>query len=236
MRSVLVMLMTALSIVCAQLSANSQCPDSRHPAVTVQIHDYAHLKGESLSTATAIVTRVYRNVGVGIEWLGVLQKDIGDAHNAPEAEGAGVPGAQLTISILTPSMASQGGVPAGVLGFVAVPPGGGMGRFGYVVYQRVPEIAAASQMSEGEVLGAIVAHDIRRLILGADPKSGDDSTEDRGDRRGPEGADPLALQFTPQETARLRANLESNSASSPVGTGGSEPQRQCASSGDGVRH
>jgi hypothetical protein len=235
MRSVLVMLMTASSVACAQLSANSQCPDSNHPAVTVQIHDYAHLKGESLSTATAIVTRVYRNVGVGIEWLGVLQQDVGAAHQAPLPEEARVPDAQLTINILTPSMAAHGGVPASVLGFVAVPPEGGMGRTGYVVYGRIPELAAASRLSEGEILGAIVAHDIRRLILGANPQEGDDVTEDRGNRRNPEGDDPLAMQFTPEEVARLRANLQSNSASSPVGTGGSDPQRRCVSSGDGVR-
>ena len=234
MRSVLVILMTASSISCAQLSANSQCPDS-HPAVTVQIHDYAHLKSESLSTAAAIVTRAYRNVGVGIEWLGILQMDVGDTQNAPRAEDARVPAAQLTIAILTPSMASRSAVPAGVLGFVALPAEGGMGQTGYVVYRRVPEIAAARQMSEGEILGAIVAHDIRRLILGADPQPGDDVADDRGDRRDPKGTDPLALQFTPQEVARLRANLESSSASSPVGTGGSEPQRQCASSGDALR-
>jgi hypothetical protein len=56
MRRVLVLLMTAVSFECAQLSANSQCPDS-HPAVTVEIHDYVHLKSESLSTAKDIVTR-----------------------------------------------------------------------------------------------------------------------------------------------------------------------------------
>ena len=102
-------------------------------------------------------------------------------------------------------MAARGGVPSTVLGFVAVPTEGGMGRIGYVVYERIPEVAAASQRSEGEVLGVIVAHDIRRLILGADPQPGDGVTEDRGNRRDRERANPLALQFTPSEIARLHA-------------------------------
>ena len=235
MRRVLVLLMTAVSFECAQLSANSQCPDSQ-PAVTVQIHDYVHLKGESMSTARGIVTRAYMNVGIGIEWLGIIQQDVG-ARRAPGQDATHIPIAQLTINILTPSMAARGGVPSTVLGFVAVPTEGGMGRIGYVVYERIPEIAAASQRSEGEVLGVIVAHDIRRLILGADPQPGDGVTEDRGNRRDGERADPLALQFTPSEIARLHAVLQSNSASFPgaVATGGTDPQGQCASSGDAVR-
>jgi CBS domain-containing protein len=229
MRSVLVLLMTAVSIACAPLSANSQCPDNR-PAVTVQIHDYVHLKGEALSAAKEVVTRAYKNVGVGIAWVGVLQD-------------AGQPGthtkvAQLTINILTPSMAARGGVPENVLGFVAVPPEGGMGRIGYVVYERVPEIAAATQMAEGDVLGVILAHDIRRLILGNDSESNDGVAKDRGDGRNRERADPFALQFTPSEVAQLRATLERDSATFPgaiVGTAGTDPKGQCITGGDGIR-
>jgi hypothetical protein len=230
MRSVLVLLMTAVSIACAPLSANSQCPDTR-PAVTVQIHDYVHLKGEALSAAKEIVTRAYKNVGVGIAWVGVLQ----DAGGGP---GTHTKVAQLTINILTPSMAARGGVPENVLGFVAVPPEGGMGRIGYVVYERVPEIAAATQMAEGDVLGVILAHDIRRLILGNDSGSNDGVTADRGDRQNRERRDPFALQFTPTEVARLRATLEQDSATFPgatVGTAGTDPKGQCITGGDGIR-
>jgi CBS domain-containing protein len=201
--------------------------------VTVQIHDYAHLKSESLSTARGIVTRAYKNIGVGIEWLGAIQWDVDGSRSAP-GEGLHAPIAQLTINILTPSMAARGGVPANVLGFVAVPTEGGMGRIGYVVYERIPDVATASQVSEGEVLGVIVAHDIRRLILGADSPSGDGVMKGRGDR---ERANPLSLEFTPSEVTRLHAALESNSASVPgaVGTGGTDPQHQCVTGGTGVR-
>src|SRR5215471_13309038 len=196
MRSLLVLLMTVVSLTCAPLSANSQCPDSG-PGVTVQIHDYVHLKGESLAKAKEIVTRAFQKVGVGIAWLGVTEDLAGAPSAAPNAQGRDghPPVAQLTINILTPSMAARGGVPENVLGFVAVPPEGGMGRIGYVVYGRVPELATAIQSSEGDVLGVIVAHDIRRLILGNDGESNDGVTNDRGDRRDRERADPFALQF-----------------------------------------
>jgi hypothetical protein len=205
MRTVLVMLTTALSIASAPLPAASQCS---HPAVTVRIHDYVHLQDESLSTAADIVTRAYKNVGVGIEWLGISQMDVGGKPAAPGQDGAQAPVAQLTINILTPAMAARGGVPKNVLGFVAVPTEGGMGRIGYVVYEHIPEVAAASQTSEGEILAVIVAHDIRRLILGVGADSGD-GVEKGGERRD----DPLALEFTPSDVAKLRATLQRNSAS-----------------------
>jgi hypothetical protein len=235
MRSVLPFLMTAASIACAQLSANSPCPDNQ-PGVTVQIHDYVHLNGESLARARDIVTRVYRNVGVGISWLpDIVQQDLGAKSNTPQREGTHADVPQLTINILSPAMAKRGGVPDNVLGFVAVPTEGGMGRIGYVVYDHVPEIAAAVQAGEGEILGAIVAHDIRRLVLGNDSQADEGATSDN---RKHEKVDPLALSFTSTEAAKLRATLQNDSASFPgatVGTSGTDKNHQCVTGSDGVR-
>src|SRR5215510_10743679 len=207
MRTVLVMLMTAFSIACARLSTAGPCD----PAATVRIHDYVHVQNDAWSTAAEIVTRAYKNFGIGIQWLGVSQFDVGGKRPSGE-EGANAPVAQFTINILTPAMAARGGVPSQVLGFVAVPPEGGMGRIGYVVYEHVPDVAAASQMSVGEILGIIVAHDIRRLILGVSSQSGDDAVGNRGNGN-KERVNPLALQFTPQEIGKLHAALLSNTPS-----------------------
>ena len=237
MRSLLVLLMTVVSLTCAPLSANSQCPDSG-PGVTVQIHDYVHLKGESLAKAKEIVTRAFQKVGVGIAWLGVTEDLAGAPSAPPSAQGRDghPPVAQLTINILTPAMAARGGVPENVLGFVAVPPEGGMGRIGYVVYGRVPELATATQSSEGDVLGVIVAHDIRRLILGAKSESSDGNAQNGPNR---ERKDPMALQFSPSEVAQIRTTLERDSRTFPgatVGTAGTDPQGGCVTGGSGVIH
>src|SRR5262249_7932299 len=154
--------------------------------------------------------------GVGIQWLGTIQQDAGP-DGKPLIAGHGedhTKMAQLTINILSPAMAAKGGVPANVLGFVAVPPEGGMGRIGYVVYDRAPEPAAAVQASEGEILGAIVGHDIRRLILGNNSPSDDDGVASDAPQKRHEG-NPLALNFSPTEMARIRTTLESDAASFP---------------------
>lgn len=229
MRFMLVLLITASSLGYARVSAASQCSDS-HPFVTVQIRDYTHMKSESLSKAREIVTGVYKHVGVGIEWMGVMRPDDGRTTNTPAAEGARLPIAQLTINILTPAMAKRGHVADDVLGFVAVPPEGGMGRIGYVVYERVREVAAGGSASTSDVLGVVIAHDIGRLILGAGSGTHAGVMNRQWDRRALEQVNPLTLEFTPPEIDRIRATLQHDSAGPlAVATSGSEPD-ECISS------
>lgn len=229
MRSVLVLLLTASSLGCARLSAASQCSDT-HPVVTVQIRDYVHMKSESLSKAREIVTRVYKRVGVGIEWMGVMQPADGRTTNPRAVEEARLPIAQLTINILTPAMAKRGHVADDVLGFVAVPPEGGMGRIGYVVYERVREVAAGGSSSTSDILGVIIAHDIGRLILGAGSGTHTGLMNRQWDRRDLEQVNPLTLEFTPPEIDRIRTTLQRDVASSfAAATSGAEPD-ECISS------
>ena len=232
MRTVLVVLMSALPLENATLSAASQCLDN-HPAVTVQIRDYAHLKSDHLSKARELVTRMYKRVGVGIEWLGAIPEDVGGKRTALAGGAAHLSIAQLTINIVTPSMARRGGFADDVLGFVAVPPEGGMGRIGYVVYERIRDVAAGGPANTTDILGLIIAHDIGRLILGAGSGTHDGVMNRQWDRHDLERVNPLALEFTPPEIERLRTTLERNSTSSPVGTGGSV-RSECLSSRDNV--
>jgi len=229
MRSALVLLLTAYSIGYARPSAASQCSDN-HPVVTVQIRDYVHMKSESLSKAREIVTNVYKRVGVGIEWMGVMRPDDGRTTNRPAVEEARLPIAQLTINILTPAMAKRGHVADDVLGFVAVPPEGGMGRIGYVVYERVREVAAGGSASTSDILGVIIAHDIGRLILGAGSGTHAGLMNRQWDRRDLEQVNPLTLEFTPPEIDRIRTTLQRDLASSlAVSASGTDPD-ECISS------
>jgi len=226
MRGVIALLTATLSIAAVRVSAASDCLDPS-PAVTVRIYDYVHLQGESLSQAQEIVTRVYRNVGVGIEWFGTFQLDV-NRSRSPRRDVAQAPIAQLTINLLTPAMAARGQVAGDVLGFVAVPPEGGMGRIGYVVYDRVRQVAASGGTSEGEILGVILSHDIGRLILGVGSQSHSGVMKAHWNLRDLQRVDPLSLEFTPSEVARLRGTLESGAASSfPAAARGSEVADGC---------
>jgi len=210
MHRALVFVMTVLSIACAQLSAAAQCLPNR-PAVTVQIRDYARVKAKSLATAKEIVGRMYTRAGVGIEWLGDVQQDRAVAPAPSEAEVSRDPSAQLTIDIVTASIAKRRGYSDDVLGFVSVPSEGGMGRVGYVVYERIKDVAAGGSSSTGDILGIIIAHDIGRLILGAGSGTFSGVMTRTWSLEELQRVNPMALAFTRTETERLHATLHLDS-------------------------
>jgi hypothetical protein len=231
MRCVSVLLMATLSSACARSSAASQCLETR-PAVTVQIRDDAHVKPKSLRKATDIAGRMYKRAGVGIEWLTVISEDAASVHDAARTEATPHPVAQLKIEIVTSAMAKRRGYADDVVGFVSVPPEGGMGRVGYVIYERIKDVAFGSPASTGDILGIIIAHDIGRLILGAGSGTFSGIMTRLWNREDLQRVNPLALSFTRTEIERLRAALDRDSASwFPVGTGGSEPG-ECIASWD----
>ena len=211
MRHVLVILLATMSIECARLSAASECLPNR-PAVTVQIHDYARVKDKSLTKAIEVASGMYKRAGVGIEWLGVVPKQAGDTRGAPAAEKA-TPLAQLTINIVTSAMAKRRGYADDVVGYVAVPPEGGMGRIGYVIYERIKDVAAGGPSSTGEILGIIIAHDVGRLILGAGSGTFSGIMNRTWNREALQQVNPMSLSFTPPEIERLNAALDRDSAS-----------------------
>ena len=218
----LVFLMTVLAISCPQLAAAAQCLPNR-PAVTVQIRDYARVKEKSLAKAKEIVARMYKRAGVGIEWLQDVPSDAGARESRD-------PAAQLTIDIVTASIAKRRGYSDDVLGFVSVPPAGGMGRVGYVVYERIRDVAAGGSSSTGDILGIIIAHDIGRLILGAGSGTHAGLMNRQWQRQDLERVNPLELAFTPPEIDRLRTTLERTSDTSfAVATAGADPG-ECISS------
>jgi hypothetical protein len=201
----LVFLMTVLAISCPQLAGATQCLPNR-PAVTVQIRDYARVKEKSLAKAKEIVARMYKRAGVGIEWL----QDVPPDGGARESRD---PAAQLTIDIVTASIAKRRGYANDVLGYVSVPPEGGMGRIGYVVYERIKDVAAGGSSSTGDILGIIIAHDIGRLILGAGSGTLNGVMTRTWSLDELQRVNPMALSFTPAETERVHATLQRDSES-----------------------
>jgi len=205
-RNPLACLTATLSIACAHLSAASQCLPNR-PAVTVQIRDYAHVKPKSLAKATEIASRMYKRAGVGLEWLAVVSQDAAASPDALRAEEAQHPVAELTINIVTSSIAKRSGYAGDVVGYVSVPPQGGMGRVGYVIYDRIKDVAAGGPASSSDILGIIIAHDVGRLILGAGSGTFNGIMTRAWDQDALQRVNPMSLTFTPPEVERLRAAL-----------------------------
>src|SRR5262245_15603898 len=84
-------------------------------AVTIQIHDYWHVSSGTLTRARAVVTDLYRRIGVRTEWLGVLQQKEWRPGSTPRGSTSQLPIAQVTLIILTPKMAARGRIEEGAL-------------------------------------------------------------------------------------------------------------------------
>lgn len=178
-------------------------------AVTIQIHDYWHVPGGSLTRAREVVTAMYERIGVRTEWTGVVQQNEHRPGSAPRDSISRLPIAQVTLIILTPRMAARGRVEEGALGFAAVPTEG-MGRIAYAIYDRITETAARAAMNEDDLLGFVMAHEIAHLMLprGAHAEGG--LMRGRWNVRDFQQTDVLKLGFSPEQATAIRSTLLHN--------------------------
>ena len=209
MVSALFALLMMASIDGSQTVARATCEDGRL-TVTVKIHDYARVSGESLAGASDIVTRVYRKVGVSTEWFGVVnqwdrrkQSD----HDRELSSLSRTPIAQFTIIVLTEEMAARAGFAPEALGLAAVP-ATGLGRIAYVVYDRVREVALTTGISEAKLLGFVISQDIASLLQVQESDSSAGLMRRHWDRRDLWQIDVAEPEFSPQVARQLRDSCE----------------------------
>jgi hypothetical protein len=129
-------------------------------AVSIRIHDYAHLEEEALAQAQEVVSGMYDAIGVRTDWLEPLQQFDGafDGSGARDCKPS-----DLMIIILTSAMANRGVIPDSIIGFAAAEPGVG-GRIAYVIYERVKDIARGT-VDDMRMMGIVMAHEIGHLLL-----------------------------------------------------------------------
>lgn len=208
MRSIVAFMFTA-AVLGARFSSASERPVADQ-SVTVQIHDYAQVPNDSLSSASAMVARLYEKIGVRIEWIGVLRKGDRRAKSERREETSRHAIAQITILILTPKMAAKSPVAEGVLGFAAVADQG-MGRICYAIFDRVRSVALSIPTDESQVLGFVMAHEIGHLLLPRGSHSTNGLMRDHWDVRDMRRIDLLKLQFSEAQTSLIRATIENES-------------------------
>jgi hypothetical protein len=189
------------------LSADDR--DDTELPVTIQIHDYSHVSSGSLTRARAVVTAMYERIGVRTEWMGVVQQRLGQQGPSRRDEISRIPIAQVTLIILTAKMAARGHVSEGALGFAAVPEEG-MGRIAYAIYDRVRDTAARAAMSEDDLLGFVMAHEIAHLMLPRGAHTDGGLMRGHWDVRDFQRIDVLKLGFSPAQADEIRSTLLHN--------------------------
>src|SRR5262245_38733777 len=126
MRWALAVLMIVLVSDSARAGTTPECAEC-NLAVTIQIHDYSNVPRESLSAARDMASRLYGQIGVRTDWIGVVRPKArrGELPDGEQASRGQI--GQLTLIMLTEQMTARGRVADDVLGYAAVPTTG-MGR------------------------------------------------------------------------------------------------------------
>ena len=210
MRHVVTGFIIAVAMLGPRGSSASESPAGELP-ITVQIQDHSHVPPALLSSAAAVVTRMYEGIGVRIKWTGVVRWNGDHARFDHREETSHAALGQLTIIILNSKMAARGHVKEEVLGFAAVADEG-MGRIAYAIYDRVRSIALELPINEAELLGFVMAHEIGHLMLPRGSHSSAGLMKSDWDIHDLEEVDLLKLQFSEQQAAQIRSTIENESS------------------------
>jgi len=172
-------------------------------AVSIRIHDYAHIEDAALARAQEVVSGMYDKIGVRTDWLEPLQQSDGvfDAVGALDATPS-----DLVIIILTSAMADRGVIPDGTIGFAAVEPGVG-GRVAYVVYDRVRDFADDTTVDDMRMMGIVMAHEIGHLLLVHQSHSDGGLMRGRWHQSEFRSARPHDLHFSEHQAVEIRRTL-----------------------------
>ena len=173
--------------------------------ITVRVYDYAAVSPEILAAAEEETARILHAAGIGTEWLdctvpqGTNPND--DACRRPFGP------ADLIVRILPEPMAARLPFRNITLGFALLTEEGGYGSVAGVLYHKVESLANETHTDRYHILGHGIAHEIGHLLLRTLKHNG------RGLMRANWGPEELQLasrgllRFTPEEAARLRAEV-----------------------------
>jgi hypothetical protein len=227
MRGVLITVLAALTIGVDRV-ADARDAGNSTLAITAQIHDYVHLPPALLDAASDVVTRIYKTIGVRIEWYAPIRQDpYGGSRKAggsasPESsarrnppdgsdrsDAPRLPIAQLTINVLKPEMARRGHIEEGVLGFAAVATDGGIGRIAYVIYDRIQQQASGGAIDLTELFGLVMAHEMGHLLLGPGSQGEAGLMKGHWNRDDLEQFQAITPRFSSREGEEIREALSS---------------------------
>ena len=184
------------------------------PAIKIHVHNYARVAPKTLAEAEEVTTEIFREAGLETRWA----DSVLNAEDDPEPFGGHLlySFSDIQLSILPREMSDRFGLPKNVMGVVPRSDA----QIAYVFDSTVEAFFQTTlsayrtghidrRVSESQILGIAIAHELGHLLLGLQGHSAD------GIMRGEWGLTDLRnaafrmLLFTPQQAEVLRANARS---------------------------
>jgi hypothetical protein len=135
------------------------------PKFAIRVYNYAHVPGKALVEAEQEATIIFREAGLETAWLD-CPLSMAEFEDYPACQQPSGP-ADLTLRILSRSMAERDPSGDDALGYALPGQASTPGRVANVFYHRVEELARKGQYFEFQILGNAIAHEIGHLLLGS---------------------------------------------------------------------
>jgi len=195
----------SLSLAVVSLVANvaaARTPDALAPRVRLSVFNDAGIPPDTLAQAAARATAILAQSGVELDWLSCGRPDPSDFSPPTTPCSVVAWPHQLSVRIV-PCGRSIG---ADIFG-EAFLDGAGRGAYSNVYYNNLAANREHAQLSDGDMLGFVIAHEVGHLLLGSNSHSPSGLMQARWDSSALHSALHNTLFFTPAQSATLRSRL-----------------------------
>jgi len=195
----------ALSLAVVSLVASiaaARTPDALAPRVRLSVFNDAGIPADTLAQAAARATAILAQSGVELDWLDCGRPDPADFSPPTTPCSVVAWPHQLSVRIL-PRARSIG---ADIFG-QAFLDDAGRGAYSNVYFSNLAANREHAQLSDGDMLGFVIAHEVGHLLLGSNSHSLSGLMQARWDSSALHSALHNTLFFTSAQSATLRSRL-----------------------------
>jgi hypothetical protein len=173
--------------------------------IDVHIYNYSGVSAEALARAEQETARIYRRLGVEMEWRNCPLTPEELAQNTT-CDLAATP-TRFTVRLLSNEMAHRFPVGSDIYGFALLPVDRGFGVLVNVFADRAQEMTADEGL-HSVILGHLIAHELGHLLLGeAGHSAGVGIMHVPWQTKELEQIKQGVMLFLPEQAARIRAQL-----------------------------
>ena len=173
--------------------------------IEVHLYNYSGVTAEVLARAEQETARIYRHLGVGMEWRHCLRT----AEELEKKTTCDLPttSTRFTLRLLSKEMAQSFPVHDDIYGFALLSINGGFGVVANVFADRAREIATEEE-TRGVILGHLIAHELGHLLLGeAEHPAGAGIMHTPWQTKELDQIKRGVMYFLPGQTERIRAQV-----------------------------
>jgi hypothetical protein len=196
-------LLFAISSAWAKQSSPTVSTDEGQQ-ITIGAYDYAHAAPDAVLKAERVTDGILQVAGVSIVWL-ACSADESSPRNPACANLVGP--TKLTLHIIPKDAAARLRLESEVFGIAVEGRVGGFACDAWVFYDKISEAAEQTGLSLPQILGAVIAHELGHLLLGANSHSKIGLMRARWTREVLVAADLGELGFSDAERARIRNSV-----------------------------